>query len=208
MKNIFKKGGKQKEEEGKLSFIHKVDEKLTNFLEEAHKETTLNITKLWIAFILIFTAILSYYSFSGLSIIIREIPKAINEIKRDISDEELEIYNNLLKLPDTPLDNLESNINKVMSLRNFPLGKVSIEIQEKSENQKKKEKKEGLDLENRRVGLSRVGRFQSLKIKFEGDIFEQMYFLRILDKMRYFAVFQFIKGDPNKVEFIIRVYGK
>ncbi len=146
------------------------------------KKTLLSVILLIAAFFLFF---------SGIDNIRRG--KNISALTVVIAEEDIMLYKELLLLVPSRLDYFEDNLEKLASTKGIGLRDLKISYSKEKVN----------------IQTDKVGEFKDIAININGDIFEQIYTLKMLhNNFNNFLLFNSINGDKNRITIQARIYGK
>ncbi len=126
--------------------------------------------------------------------------------KVSISEEDIRLMNDLLSLAPSKLDSIENNLKNVMELTKLG-GEINISYEKAKINDG--EKVNVNDSISGAENIDKIGRYRELSIASRGDIFIQMYNLKLIhERCKNFLLIKSIQGNTEQGIFKVRVYGR
>lgn len=155
------------------------------------------------------TAALVILSLFFLLIGIQKIRKGIYIANKTvvIPEKDINLYKDVSLLKPSPLASLQDNIKKILLINEFGIDRIQISfLKMGKQTEAGGEKISGS--EEQEVGVDNIGQYKDLTIKVRGDIFEQIYILKLLNKkFQSFLLIRSFKGDKKDLTLDARVYG-
>ncbi len=122
--------------------------------------------------------------------------KDISDISLAVPLNDISIYNELIPLSESSLDYLDANIEKLYSIKKIGLGKLQITYT-------------GEDKDVKTTVTDYMGKYKDITIIINGDIFEQIYTIKmLLNNFQNFLLIHSMEGETKGAVINARMYGK
>lgn len=171
-------------------------------LDRATEKTGVEQSKLFAVFVLMAASVSLVLFAKGTGKVVKGVP-AMFEDKKLIEKKDIELYEALRSMPEKKTGRLQDNVDVMSRLQNSMIGELKIDTIE--EAQKSLGDKKGQTIYN--YGLDRFGQFRRFVLTYKGDMYEQLYLLKLLREMDHFAFMEEINGKGDSVTIILKVYG-
>ena len=120
----------------------------------------------------------------------------ISDISLAIPLNDIKIYNELIPLPESSLDYLDANIEKLYSIKKMGFGKLQINYA-------------GEDEDIKATITDYIGKYKDITIIVSGDIFAQIYTIKmLLNNFENFLLIHSIEGETKGSVINARIYGR
>lgn len=123
-----------------------------------------------------------------------------------VSPEDLRLLKDVTILNPIPLENIQVNMYRLLKLHEMGIGEIQISSSKKK-NKDENEKTKGKVKDE--LKKDRIGHYKDLTIKVKGDIFEQLYVMKVLNKrFQTFLLIKSFKGNKKNLTVEARLYGR
>ena len=171
-------------------------------LDRGAEKTGVEQSRIFAVFVLMAASVSLVLFAKGVGKIARGVP-AMFEEKKLIEKKDVELYEALRGMPEKKTGRLQDNVDGMSRLQQHMIGELKIDTIEDA--QKSQGDKKGQTIYN--YGLDRFGQFRRFVLTYKGDMYEQLYLLKLLRELDHFAFIEEINGKGDSVTIILKVYG-